>query len=81
MAATHPGHLAGTQSGLGSGPPVPGEIVTDRGAAPGLDGNAVSVERETVKIASNQLRYDAIASLTSGALSTLVWAATDGRGG
>jgi flagellar basal body rod protein FlgB len=45
------------------------------------DGNAVSLDREAVKIAANQMRYDAIASLTQNELSGLVWAANDGRGG
>lgn len=47
--------------------------------AAGLDGNGVNVDREAVKIASNQLRYDAVASLTTSALSSLAWAANDGR--
>jgi flagellar basal body rod protein FlgB len=41
----------------------------------------VNVDREAVKIASNQLRYDAMAQLTQSALANLLWAANDGRGG
>jgi len=39
------------------------------------------VDREAAKIAANQVRYDALASLVSGELSGLSWAANDGRAG
>ncbi len=56
-------------------------MVEDASAqAAGSDGNAVSLDREAVKIATNQLRYDTVASLTQNELSGLVWAANDGRG-
>jgi flagellar basal-body rod protein FlgB len=55
------------------------EVTTDPGTAAGLDGNTVSLDRETVKIATNHLRYDAISSLTANELGDLVWAANDGR--
>jgi flagellar basal-body rod protein FlgB len=77
LAATDPGHLGGT---AGAAPEV-GRLVEDRHATVGHDGNAVSVDREAVKIASNQVRYDALTQLTGGQLSTLAWAVTDGRGG
>ena len=47
----------------------------------GFDGNAVSVDREAVKIAANQLRYDTLAVLASQELDGLGWAANDGRAG
>lgn len=56
-------------------------VTEDTGAASGLDGNRVSVDREAVKIAVNQLRYDTIAQIVSGDLGGLEWAANDGRGG
>jgi flagellar basal-body rod protein FlgB len=56
-------------------------VVVDPGATAGADGNAVSVDREAGKIAMNQVRYDALASLVGGELSGLAWAANDGRGG
>jgi flagellar basal body rod protein FlgB len=40
----------------------------------------VSVDREAVKIAANQLRYDTLAVLASQTLNGLAWAANDGRG-
>ncbi len=55
-------------------------VVEDPGSAPGLDGNSVSLDREAVKIAVNQLRYDVIAQMTQGDLKGLDWAANDGRG-
>jgi flagellar basal-body rod protein FlgB len=55
-------------------------VTQDAGAASGLDGNRVSVDREAVKLAVNQLRYDAIAQMAGGQLSGLSWAANDGRG-
>lgn len=75
LEATAPGHLGGASSAG-----EVGRLVEDRHATVGQDGNAVSVDREAVKIASNQVRYDALAQLTSGELSGLVWAVNDGRG-
>jgi flagellar basal-body rod protein FlgB len=56
-------------------------VVADPSAAEGLDGNGVSLDREAVKIAANQLRYDTVAALASSELSGLVWAANDGKNG
>jgi flagellar basal body rod protein FlgB len=50
-------------------------------SASGADGNKVSLDREAVKIATNQLRYDTLASLVQNELSGLAWAANDGKGG
>lgn len=47
----------------------------------GADGNGVDLDHETVKIASNQLRYDMLAQLASSELSGLAWAANDGHSG
>ena len=44
------------------------------------DGNGVSLDRETVKIASNNLRYETIATLVQGQMQQLEWAAKDGKG-
>jgi flagellar basal-body rod protein FlgB len=76
MIATDPAHVGSSHGG-----PAPGEIIVDRGASPGLDGNAVSIEREAVKIASNQLRYDLLSTVTATTLADLMWAANDGRAG
>lgn len=77
LATTDPGHLTGPAGASGARVAV----ISDPGATPGLDGNAVSVDREAVKIAANQLRYDTLAVLTTQELSGLAWAANDGRAG
>lgn len=74
MKATDPGHLGG--AGAGS---MPGTVIVDPNAPAGLDGNGVSLEREAVKIATNQLRYDVLSTVTSNTLATIAWAANDGR--
>jgi len=74
VAKTEAGHIA-----------PPGEngfrVVDDPTAKAGADGNAVDVDREAVKISTNQMRYDMLAQLASSELATLEWAATDGRTG
>ncbi len=76
MTQTEPGHLG---PAAGKGASVDWKTIEDPRATAGYDGNAVSVDREAAKIASNQVRYDALASLTAGELSGLAWAANDGR--
>ncbi|MDB4947103.1 MAG: Flagellar basal-body rod protein FlgB [Labilithrix sp.] len=76
MAATQAGHLHGsthTDQGF--------RVVEEPHVGPGGDGNGVDLDKETVKIASNQLRYDMIAQLASSELSSLSWAANDAKGG
>lgn len=75
LARTASGHLAGRAPAA----PATARLIPDPTAPAGADGNAVSVDREAVKIASNQLRYDALATLVSASLSGLAWAASDGR--
>ncbi len=78
LKTTSPGHIAGSQTSDGQS----WHVVQDTTAqATGSDGNAVSLDREAVKIATNQIRYDTLASLVQGQLSGLEWAANDGRGG
>lgn len=74
MDATQAGHLVGAH---GKGGP---HVVAD-GAAAGSDGNGVDLDKEAVKIATNQMRYDVLAQLASSELASLEWAATDGKGG
>ncbi len=78
LETTSPGHIgAPTSSASGE----TWKVVQDAAAQPtSNDGNAVSLDREAVKIATNQLRYDTIASLVQGQLSGLEWAVNDGRG-
>ncbi len=73
LAVTDPRHL-------GTTPRPPGwQVDVDRFSPVGPDGNGVSLDREAVKIASNNLRYDALAQLVHGALYNLQFAAQDGR--
>jgi flagellar basal-body rod protein FlgB len=88
LTATAPGHFGTPAGSLATGAPGAGgaasasaqfEVVTDTSEAAGPDGNAVNLDREAVKIAANHLRYEVLAQLTSGELSSLSWAANDGR--
>jgi flagellar basal-body rod protein FlgB len=77
LATTQPGHIAQPHAASGQG----FRIVEDASAqAAGPDGNGVSLDREAVKIATNQIRYDTLSSLVQNELSGLAWAANDGRG-
>jgi flagellar basal-body rod protein FlgB len=74
--------------GVNIGTPAPGtatdpgfRIIEDASAKAGADGNAVNIDREAVKISTNQMRYDMIAQLASSELATLGWAANDGKAG
>ncbi|HZU84540.1 MAG TPA: hypothetical protein VE987_16535 [Polyangiaceae bacterium] len=78
LATTQPGHIGQAQS------PSTGEgwrVTKDPGPGAGTDGNGVSLDREAVKIATNQIRYDTLASLVQNELSGLAWAANDGKAG
>jgi len=75
MATTDPGHL----NASGTPATQPFHVAQDPQAA-SADGNGVSLDREAVKIATNQVRYDVIAQLASSELAGLEWAANDGRG-
>ena len=73
MEATHHAHLA-------VGSDAPGwRVGVDRNTPVRADGNGVDLDREAVKIAANNLRYDAIATLVQAELSQLDYAARDGR--
>ena len=50
----------------------------DAPGSTGLDGNAVSLEQEMVKMQINRIRYEAAAKLVSGSLADLHYAAGDG---
>lgn len=75
LTATEPGH-AGTAPGAPSF-----EVQEDKTAKAGADGNAVDIDREAVRISTNQTRYDMLAQLASSELASLEWAVTDGRTG
>ncbi|MFO0676821.1 MAG: flagellar basal body rod protein FlgB [Polyangiaceae bacterium] len=76
LATTDARHLGGSK---GAGTASPFRVIDDVEKGRSLDGNSVDLDREAVKLAANNVRYDAVANLTSHELSTLVWAANDGR--
>ncbi|MSP25681.1 MAG: flagellar basal body rod protein FlgB [Myxococcales bacterium] len=73
LRATASGHF-GAHAGSS-----PWTVKVDTNAPLGPDGNTVSLDRESVKIASNNLRYDAISTMIRGRLEDLAFAARDGR--
>lgn len=77
MTATNEGHIGAPEGSNGAS----FEVIKDPTAKAGADGNAVDIDREAVKISTNQMRYDMIAQLASSELATLGWAAADGRSG
>ena len=76
LKQTDPRHIA-TSNTPG---PVTGRVFEDPSQGTGADRNAVSLDREAAKIASNQIRYDVVANIISGDLAGLAWAVGDGRG-
>ncbi len=78
LEATDPSHMASSRS-VPAGQAV-GRIVEDPTAA-GADNNGLDLDREAVKIATNQMRYDIVAQLASSELAGLAWAANDGKHG
>lgn len=76
MAATEQGHMpVGTEGGLDMVVASP-----ERSVKPGLDGNAVSLEREMSKLAANDIRYEGAVKIVSLQLGALRYAASDGQG-
>ena len=55
-------------------------VYKDPFSVAGNDGNAVNVDRESVKIASNSLRYDALTTLVADEFRRLQWAVGDAKG-
>jgi flagellar basal-body rod protein FlgB len=75
LAATDAHHIGFSQGADGSS----FRVINDKGASPAMDGNGVSVDREAVKIATNDIRYETISSLVADELNGLSWAANDGK--
>jgi len=73
MQATDERHIAG------SGSAAEWKVDVDPNAPVGPNGNSVDLDREAVKVASNNLRYDALSTMVKGSLQGLRWAAQDGR--
>lgn len=62
-------------------PAAPEEFVAEvPGAAPGLDGNAVDLDRTLVAVSENALQYGAAAKAAGKKLAILRYVANDGQG-
>jgi flagellar basal-body rod protein FlgB len=83
MAATHNGHVTTAGRGEPGSPNTSSgfQVIRDPSTSTGGDSNGVDVDKEAVKITTNQLRYDMLAQLASSELASLSWAANDGKGG
>lgn len=75
IARTDPAHLA-----TGTSDPLVGRVFQDLSAGGGADGNFVSLDRESGKLATNRLRYDIVSVLVRSQLDSLMSAANDGKG-
>ena len=81
LQATQAGHMGASPGASGTKAGEIFHVIADPTAAAGADGNGVNIDREAAKIAANNVRYDALASLVAGELGGLSWAANDGKGG
>ncbi len=61
-----------------SGPDTPPELYYDPTGVPGLDGNAVSLDREMSKLAENTVKYNATAQALRKKLAMLRYAISEG---
>ena len=59
--------------------PLVGRVFQDLSAGGGADGNYVSLDRESGKLAANRLRYDMVSVLVKSQLDALMRAASDGK--
>jgi flagellar basal-body rod protein FlgB len=75
--ATRPGDLPLAIAALPAGAPEQ-FVVADAGAAPGLDGNSVDLDRTSAAIAENAIQYGAAAKAAAKKLAILRYAASDG---
>lgn len=74
MRATDARHMGVTDAELST------RVFEDTSAPVDADGNAVSLDREAVKITANNVRYETISSLVASELGMLSYAAADARG-
>lgn len=74
MSATDPRHLPHGHEGLGT------RVTIDEKSPANADGNAVSLDAETVKITANHIRYETVSTLVAAELGLLAYAAGDAKG-
>jgi flagellar basal-body rod protein FlgB len=75
IARTNESHLS-----TGADDPLVGRVFQDLSAGGGADGNFVSLDRESGKLATNRLRYDIVSVLVRSQLDSLMTAANDRKG-
>ena len=75
IARTDEAHLS-----TGAEEPLVGRVFQDLSAGGGADGNYVSLDRESGKLATNRLRYDIVSVLVRTQLDSLMSAANDRKG-
>ena len=75
MNRTNEAHLS-----TGTEEPLVGRVFQDLSAGGGADGNYVSLDRESGKLAANRLRYDIVSVLVRTQLDSLMAAANDRKG-
>jgi len=75
LARTNEAHLQ-----VPGADPLVGRVFADTSAGGGADGNYVSLDRESGKLAANRLRYDMVSVLVKSQLDALMRAANDGKG-
>jgi flagellar basal-body rod protein FlgB len=77
LERTAPGHLSSTADLAGN---RAGRVFEDTTAGAGNDGNYMSLDRESAKLAANHLRYDVVSALAAAELKGLLYAANDAKG-
>jgi flagellar basal body rod protein FlgB len=77
MERTSSAHLRSAADALR---PSNGQVFEDLTAGAGNDGNFVSLDRESAKLAANHLRYDVISALAAAEIKGLLYAVNDGKG-
>jgi flagellar basal-body rod protein FlgB len=77
MSVSNEGHFPTN----GSGATEQYSAREDQTAAPGANGNAVSLEHEMSKLAANDIRFEGAVKIVAQQLAMLRYAANDGTGG
>jgi flagellar basal-body rod protein FlgB len=77
MSQTDPAHLTSAAELARS---RAGRVFEDATAGAGADGNYVSLDRESAKLASNHMRYEVVSALAASELKGLMYAANDAKG-
>ena len=80
LTQTRDTHIPVVQSPQESLADAPGVIFQETGAAPGIDGNSVDLDRTMVDLAQNAMQYGAATRAAGKKLAILRYVASDGVG-